>query len=111
MYYVAEERELSNQDWAVFTENLLEYQDWISAFSHRSYPNDEDGIPCLRVTTPGSEIALIIDTQGYDYARYVGIEESAAFWAGTYTLNSYKITAFNGKKCAAITNSVSSVQS
>ena len=28
------------------------------------------------MTAPGSEIALIIDTQGYDYARYVGIEEN-----------------------------------
>ena len=83
LYYVAEERELSNQEWVVFTENLLEYQGWISAFSGRNYPNGEDGIPCLRVTTPGSEIALIIDTQGYDYARYVGIEESSEIESGS----------------------------
>ena len=30
------------------------------------------------MTCPSSEIALIIDTQGYDYARYVRIEETNA---------------------------------
>ena len=76
-YYVAEERQLSNRDWQEFTSSLLADRDWIKAFSEKNYPETESGTPCIRVATPGSEIALIIDTQGYDYARYVGIEDAS----------------------------------
>jgi len=73
-YYIAEEKKLSNQEWDKFTNDLLADTDWAYAFASRNYPETEDGVPCIRVTTPGSEIALIIDTQGYSYARYIGIE-------------------------------------
>ena len=73
-YYVAEELQLSNQEWERLTEDFLADQPCFHQFSEKNLPATEEGTPCIRVTAPGSEIALIIDTQGYDYARYVGIE-------------------------------------
>ena len=73
-YYVAEERQLSNQEWEELTNNFLTDREWISEFNAKEYPADGERLPCIRVTCPGSEIALIIDPQGFDYARYVGIE-------------------------------------
>ena len=73
-YYVAEELQLSNQEWKRLTEDFLADRFCFRQFSEKKLPTTEEGAPCVRVTTPGSEIALIIDTQGYDYARYVGIE-------------------------------------
>ena len=73
-YYVAEELQLSNQEWERLTEDFLADRPCFHQFSEKNLPATEEGTPCIRVTAPGSEIALIIDTQGYDYARYVGIE-------------------------------------
>lgn len=75
-YYVAEELQLSNQEWERLTESLLDDRYCFHQFSEKNHPETEEGTPCIRVTCPSSEIALIIDTQGYDYARYVGIEEA-----------------------------------
>ena len=76
-YYIAEEIELSPGEWEDLTSSLLADRDWIEAFSAKDYPNDGGGVPCLRVTSASSEIALLIDTQGYTYARYVAIEAAA----------------------------------
>ena len=73
-YYVAEELHLTKQEWEQWTECLLDDHSSLREFSEKNYPITDEGVPCLRVTTPDSEIALIIDTQGYNYARYVGIE-------------------------------------
>jgi len=73
-YYVAEERQLSNQEWEEFTNSFLTDREWISDFCAKEYSANGKQTPCIRVTCPGSEIALIIDPQGFDYARYVGIE-------------------------------------
>ena len=78
-YYVAEELQLSNQEWERLTGSFLEDRFCFHQFSEKNYPVTEEGTPCLRITCPGSEIALIIDTQGYDYARYVGIENIDCF--------------------------------
>ena len=75
-YYVAEELQISNGEWERLTDNLLEDRSCFHQFSERHLPTTKEGVPCIRVTAPGSQIALIIDTQGYDYARYVGIEEN-----------------------------------
>ena len=73
-YYVAEELQLSNQEWEHLTEDFLADRPCFHQFSEKNLPETEEGTPCMRVTCPSSEIALIIDTQGYDYARYIGIE-------------------------------------
>ena len=72
-YYVAEEKELSEPEWADLTKSLLKDRSWIKEFTEKE-PVYKGGVPCIRATCPSSEIALIIDPQGYSYARYVGIE-------------------------------------
>lgn len=77
-YYIAEEIELSNREWEDLTSNFFAARDWIKGFSAKEYHDIEEGVACIRVTCPGSEIALIIDPQGHDYARYVSIEAEGA---------------------------------
>lgn len=78
-YYVAEELRLSSQEWESLTGSFLENRPCFRRFSERNLPETTEGTPCIRVTCPCSEIALVIDTQGYDYARYVGIETADSF--------------------------------
>ena len=77
-YYVAENRTLSCREWNALTNRLLQDFSWIAEFSNQKHPVTAEGIPCIRVTAPGSEIALIIDPQGCGYARYVSIEAACA---------------------------------
>lgn len=77
-YYVAEELQLSNQEWERLTESFLDDRFCFHQFSEKNLPETEGGTPCIRVTCSSSEIALIIDTQGYDYARYIGIENDSS---------------------------------
>ena len=76
-YYIAAERVLSPIEWEHFTSNFLADRDWLEEFSNQDHPDIERAPGCLRVTCPCSEIALLIDTQGYSYARYVAIESPA----------------------------------
>lgn len=76
-YAIAAEVHLTAAEWAEFTRDMHQGQSWIADFiwEHR---NSKAGLClCIRVTGDGSQIALIVDPQGYDYARYVGIEPTA----------------------------------
>lgn len=75
-YYVAQELQVSAQEWKNMTEDFMAYRPCFHQFSQRNLRTTKKGAPCIRVTTPGSKIALIIITEGCDYARYVGIEEN-----------------------------------
>lgn len=76
-YYIAAERHLSQMEWEDFTNSLLEDRDWIEEFSNQDHPDIEGASACIRVTGEDSEIALLVDPQGYTYARYVAIESPA----------------------------------
>lgn len=73
-YSIAAERRLSATDWKEFTADFLADRSWLEAFSNRKHPRAGEKVECIRVTSPCSRIALIVDTQGYSYARYIGIE-------------------------------------
>ena len=76
-YYVAEEKHLDATEWNSLIHDFLKDRDWIAAFMAEEYEDDmEEGIGVLRVTGDGSEIVLLIDPSGYNYARYVGIERT-----------------------------------
>lgn len=76
-YYVAEQKHLDASEWSDLIHDLLKDRDWIAAYSAEEYEDDmEEGIAVLRVTGDGSEIVLLIDPSGYNYARYVGIERA-----------------------------------
>ena len=76
-YYVAAERHLSQTEWAEFTSDLFADRDWIREFSNQNHPSIEGAPACIRVTGEGCETILLVDPQGYSYARYVAIESPA----------------------------------
>jgi len=75
-YYIAQEIHLSDADWNDLLSNLLADRDWIAEFSRQDHMPKGEAVACIRVTADCAELALLIDTQGYNYARYVGIEDT-----------------------------------
>ncbi len=74
-YTVIEERRVSESEWQELTHSLLEDRAWLSEFTGRltAMPDiDWSRHNCIKVTCRGRG-SLLIDPQGYDYARYVGI--------------------------------------
>ena len=72
-YYVAKEIQLQENDFFELCDNLLVDRDWVAAFSNRLYPARDGAVAAIRVTCKGSLTVLIVDPQGYDYPRYVGL--------------------------------------
>ena len=72
-YYVAEEIQLEENAFFELNENLLADRDWCRGFSNRLYPMRNSAVPAIRVSCRGSLTVLIIDPQGFDYPRYVGL--------------------------------------
>lgn len=65
---VAAEKHLTAAEWADFTGDFFRDRDWLANFARQNVGD------CIRVTGDGAQLALIVDPQGYGYARYVGIE-------------------------------------
>ena len=74
-YYIAEEIQLKESAFFELLENLLADRDWCREFSNRMYPMMDGAVPAIRVSYKGSLTVLIIDPQGFDYPRYVGLEQ------------------------------------
>ena len=74
-YYVAEEIQLGENVFFELHENLLAERGWCREFSHRLHPMVDGAMPAIRVSCRGSLTVLIIDPQGFDYPRYVGLEQ------------------------------------
>ena len=73
-YYVAEEIQLEENAFFELHENLLAERDWCREFSNHLNPTMDGAVPAIRVTCRGSLTVLIVDPQGFDYPRYVGLE-------------------------------------
>ena len=76
---VAAIRRLNTTEWNALTNGFLEDRDWIAAFSQRleNRPDaDRSRRNCIKVTCEGQSISLLIDPQGYSYARYVAVMEN-----------------------------------
>ena len=74
-YYVAEEIQLGENAFFELLKNLLAERDWCRELSHRLPPMVYGAVPAIRVSCRGSLTVLIIDPQGFDYPRYVGLEQ------------------------------------
>ena len=74
-YYVAEEIQLGENVFFELHEDLVSARDWCREFSHRLHPMVDGAVPAIRVSCRGSLTVLIIDPQGFDYPRYVGLEQ------------------------------------
>ncbi len=75
-YYIAEEVQLDENTFFDLHDNLRADQDWCKAFSNRLHPMKDGAVPAIRVSCKGSLTVLIIDPQGFDYPRYVGLEHT-----------------------------------
>lgn len=75
-YYIAEDIRLEENSFFELCDNLLTDRDWIAAFSNQLYPMKDGAVPAIRVTCAHSLTVLIIDPQGYDYPRYVGLGDA-----------------------------------
>ena len=74
-YYIAEEIQLEENAFFELLENLLADRDWCREFSNRLHTMVDGAVPAIRVSCRGSLTVLIIDPQGFDYPRYVGLEQ------------------------------------
>ena len=74
-YYVAEEIQLEENAFFELHEDLVSDRDWCREFSNRLHPMVDGTVAAIRVTCRGSLTVLIIDPKGFDYPRYVGLEQ------------------------------------
>ena len=72
-YYIASRKTLNTAEWDSLTSAFLEDRDWLTGFSEKNYGMKGTATPCILVRCPEKKKALLIDTQGYAYARYVAI--------------------------------------
>jgi len=73
-YYVAKEVQLEENEFFALHEDLLSDREWIREFSNQEHPMKDGAVAAIRVTCRGSLTILIIDPQGFNYPRYVGLE-------------------------------------
>lgn len=65
---------MTAKEFTAFTDNLLVDQDFIK--QNNGLMRVQEGVYyVLEVTTPNIGISILIDSEGYDYARYTAIIE------------------------------------
>ena len=74
-YYIAEEIQLEENAFFELHEDLFSDRDWCREFSNQQHPTVDGAVPAIRVSCKGSLTVLIVDPQGFDYPRYVGLEQ------------------------------------
>ena len=69
---------VSETEWDSLTQNFLADRDWIAILNEKPEQCEDFDIGkrnCIEVTCEGKKGAILIDPQGYTYARYVAILE------------------------------------
>lgn len=69
-YKVIKEVKLSREEFEQFKKDLIRTRSWLTDLGTHT---EEDGVPVVRVFTNSESTELLVDTQGYDYPRYVGL--------------------------------------
>ncbi len=62
--------ELPQEAFTMFVQTPHDYYDFIKEFNAETHEETKDSRPCLLVLCECGEDGILIDTQGYDYARY-----------------------------------------
>lgn len=70
-YSVEEIVVMNGDEWREFTGNLLESRNWLKGTGGTGQEQGSDYSRCILVVCTESITALLVDAQGYDYARYV----------------------------------------
>lgn len=64
---------LTPAEFAAFCDDLLEEKDFIKE-NRDLMKVDENGVwHCIKVTARGSKVSVLVDCEGYDYARYTAV--------------------------------------
>jgi hypothetical protein len=66
-------RELSASRFGYFRKHLLEDSDFIADIAEELHGTDHDGTRCLLVLGEGYPYGILVNSEGYTYARYSGI--------------------------------------
>lgn len=72
-YQVTRKVELSNEDFRQLTNDLLQDQAFIQ--KDEGGMNEVGEVLCIRVINKETGERMLIDPQGYEYPRYIAIEE------------------------------------
>ena len=71
-YTITREVILKDEEFRDFAQDFFKDQSWIS---HEDGGMDQDGkIRCIRVVNIDTGEKVLINTEGYDYPRYTGLE-------------------------------------
>lgn len=80
-YFIAQEITLTETDWNDLMENMLADRDWLQEYN--KVARDQYGlggletlVPCLLVKNEANGETLVIDSQGYNYPRYIGMHNA-----------------------------------
>ncbi|WP_461206081.1 DUF6329 domain-containing protein [Clostridium sp. DL1XJH146] len=71
-YIITREVILNEIDFKRFSENFLRDQPWIS--SEDGGMNEKGEILCIRVKHMATGETVLVNSEGYDYPRYTGLE-------------------------------------
>ena len=73
--HIVAEREMPFSEWNEFINNLLDSREWLAEFTSMVEKMGYCGYnhPCIKVWARGCKNAIVIQTEGYDYPRYVSI--------------------------------------
>lgn len=95
---------LTASEFSEFVSNPLGYYDFLREFNAEKHEYRADSIPCLLLTGEGHTDGFVINTQGYDYARY-----TAAFKIAVPTVQTSAVLTIMQKLiCAAVIQTVRS---
>jgi hypothetical protein len=72
LYTITREVVLGDSDFSAFAEDLLEDQSWIT--KEDGGTNDAGELKCIRVVNKDTGEKVLVNTEGYDYPRYTGLE-------------------------------------
>lgn len=71
-YSVTREVMLADSDFSAFSGDFLEDQPWITR--EDGGMNEAGEIRCIRVVNKDTGEKVLVNTEGYDYPRYTGLE-------------------------------------
>lgn len=80
-YSIEKTVRLTASEFSEFVSNPLGYYDFLREFNAEKHEYRADSIPCLLLTGEGHTDGFVIDTQGYDYARYTAYIPNAELLA------------------------------
>ncbi len=73
-YVIEKKIELDRREWQYLCQDFIGYKQYIDDNQQYMYYDDK-GYHCLLVTTKGVDFGILIESEGYKYARYTSVIE------------------------------------